>query len=68
MAVMKRIPVLLLVDDGITDGAFHNNINDELVVKQPISCCLDEKKTNVASWLESVVSPMKELTTPRTVK
>ena len=60
MAVMKHIPVLLLVDDGINDGAFHNNINDELLVKLPISCCLDEKKRNVASWLKSIIGPVTE--------
>ncbi|MBC8320251.1 MAG: pentapeptide repeat-containing protein [Bacteroidetes bacterium] len=56
MAVMKRIPVLLIIDDGVNDGAFHNNINDELLVKLPISSCLDTKKNNVSTWLESVVN------------
>lgn len=55
MAVMKRMPVLLIIDDGVNDGAFHNNINDELVVKLPISSCLDTKKNNVLKWLESVL-------------
>jgi uncharacterized protein YjbI with pentapeptide repeats len=54
MAVMKGIPVLLLVDDDINDGVFQDTINDEMLMKMPIKDCLDEKKMNVASWLESV--------------
>jgi len=57
MAIVKRIPVLLLVDEGIHDGAFHGNINDELLFKIPIDECLDERKRNVAMWLKSVAGP-----------
>jgi|GEM_PF-4198434 len=44
---------------GIYKRGIHNNINDELVVKVSISCCLDEKKKNVVSWLESVMSTVE---------
>lgn len=54
MAVVHNIPVLLLVDEGIDDGAFHGNINDELLVKLPIDRCLDVKYSNVAAWLKSL--------------
>ncbi len=56
MAVMKRIPVLLIIDDGVNDGVFHNNINDELIVKLPIRNCLDTRGNNVSTWLESVLN------------
>jgi hypothetical protein len=66
MAVMKGIPVLLLVDDDICDGVFHNNINDELIVKMSISCCLENRKENVESWLKSILAPTVQPTTEST--
>lgn len=57
MAIMNRIPVLLLVEEEINDGVFSANINDKLVVKIKIKDCLDEKKNNVGTWLKSIVRP-----------
>jgi len=60
MAIAMRIPVLLLADDGIIDGAFHNNVNDELLVRMSINCCLGG--TNIQSWLKSVIGTVNEPT------
>jgi hypothetical protein len=68
MALMKRMPVLLLADEGIADGVFHNNVNDELIVRLPIGTCLDSSGTNIKSWMQSVLGPENEPTTPPTVQ
>lgn len=52
MAVMKAKPVLMIVEDKINDGAFHDVINDELLTKISMDCCLDDKKENILSWLK----------------
>lgn len=62
MAVMRRIPVLLIVDEGINDGAFHTNINDELLVKLPVGCCLDGRNRDVQTWLDSIIPPDRSMT------
>lgn len=55
MSIMKRMPILLLVDDGISDGAFDASINDELLSKLSISNCLNDKNKNVETWLKATM-------------
>jgi len=50
MAISQKMPVLMLVDDGINDGAFASDVKDSLLFKQQITTCLDQDNDNVVQW------------------
>jgi uncharacterized protein YjbI with pentapeptide repeats len=53
MGLMKKIPVLLICDEGISDGIFDATINDTNLERLSVSDCLMCSKTNVRDWLIS---------------
>ncbi len=58
MSIMKRIPILLLVDDGINDGVFDTSINDHLLTKLEMGECLNDKNNKVMNWMDAIVTSL----------
>jgi len=59
MSIMKRIPILLLVDDGINDGVFDSSINDHLLTKFAMEECLDDRNNYVSNWMDANIADYK---------
>jgi uncharacterized protein YjbI with pentapeptide repeats len=51
MALMKNIPVLLICDEGISEGIFDSTINDVNLQRFSVSDCLMSSQSNVKDWL-----------------
>lgn len=54
MGLMKKIPVLLLADEGVNDGIFDTTVNDSLLERHGVSECLRTSHLNVRTWLGAI--------------
>lgn len=54
MGLMKKIPVLLICDEGIDDGIFDTTVNDKMLERFKIGDCLKCSQSNVKTWLNAV--------------
>lgn len=53
MGLMKGVPVLLLVDEGINEGIFDQSVNDAQLHRLEIKHCLNNNYKNVHAWLDA---------------
>jgi len=51
MAIMQKIPVLLLSDAGVCEGVFDPTVNDPLIFRSTVEDCLKANSTVLHVWL-----------------
>lgn len=56
MAFMKKIPVLVLAEEGILDGFFDEGIDDPMIARCPLDRCFDPGFENVSAWISRVTA------------
>lgn len=54
MGLMKGVPVLVLADEGVSDGIFDENVDDPLLERYSMEKCLNANFENVKNWLGSI--------------
>jgi len=54
MAVIARIPTLLLSDSEVNDGIFDETVMDSLIERRNIDQCLNTNDGNVLDWVRGV--------------
>lgn len=57
MGLMKKIPVLLICDEGIDDGIFDTTVNDKMLERFNTADCFRCSQSNVKSWLTAIYQP-----------
>lgn len=60
MGLMKRVPVLVLADEGVTDGIFDENVDDPLLERYAMEGCLNANFQNVKNWLSAISERSKD--------
>lgn len=55
MAVISRIPTLLLSDSEVNDGIFDETVMDNLIERRNIDQCLNANNGNVLDWVRGVI-------------
>ena len=58
MGLMKKIPVLLICDEGIDDGIFDTTVNDKMLERFSTADCLKCSQSNVKTWLVAIHQPV----------
>lgn len=55
MGLMKKIPILLLSDNGITEGVFDPNVNDPLIFRSTFDESLNPRSKVMQLWMTAVL-------------
>ena len=54
MGLMKKIPVLLICDEGIDDGIFDTTVNDKMLERFNTADCFKCSQSNIKTWLTAI--------------
>ena len=57
MGLMKKIPVLLICEEGIDDGIFDTTVNDTMLERFSTADCFKCSQSNVKTWLSAIYQP-----------
>ena len=54
MALMKRIPVLVLSETGVSEGVFDPTVNDPMIFRSKFDECIQTENKVIDLWLGAV--------------